>query len=104
MRLRKKRRRTRDRFYGGVIADHLASEFTHAHIPGNKDLNRVHPGTRSGCAILTSLAANGTGFWKFLVEPAANMVDFMNGCCEQASWPQAAPSMTGSVALHKDVT
>jgi hypothetical protein len=39
-----------------------------------------------------------------LVEPAANMVDFMNGCCEQASWPQAAPSMTGSVALHKDVT
>ena len=30
--------------FGGVIAGHLVSEFAHAHIPGDKDLNRIHPG------------------------------------------------------------
>jgi Xaa-Pro dipeptidase len=30
--------------FGGVIAGHLVSEFAHAHIPGNKDLNRIYPG------------------------------------------------------------
>jgi Xaa-Pro dipeptidase len=30
--------------FGGAIAGHLVSEFAHAHIPGNKDLNRVYPG------------------------------------------------------------
>ena len=27
--------------FGGVIAGHLVSEFAHAHIPGDKDLNRI---------------------------------------------------------------
>jgi hypothetical protein len=30
--------------FGGVIAGHLVSEFAHAHIPGDKDLNRICPG------------------------------------------------------------
>lgn len=30
--------------FGGVIAGHLVSEFAHAHIPGDKDLNRIYPG------------------------------------------------------------
>jgi Xaa-Pro aminopeptidase len=30
--------------FGGAIAGHLVSEFAHAHIPGDKDLNRIHPG------------------------------------------------------------
>ena len=30
--------------FGGIIAGHLVSEFAHAHIPGNKDLNRIYPG------------------------------------------------------------
>ena len=30
--------------FGGVIAGHLVSEFAHALIPGNKDLNRIYPG------------------------------------------------------------
>jgi Xaa-Pro aminopeptidase len=30
--------------FGGAIAGHLVSEFAHAHIPGSKDLNRIHPG------------------------------------------------------------
>jgi Xaa-Pro dipeptidase len=29
--------------FGGVIAGHLVSEFAHAHIPGDKDLNRIQP-------------------------------------------------------------
>jgi Xaa-Pro dipeptidase len=29
--------------FGGAIAGHLVSEFAHAHIPGDKDLNRIHP-------------------------------------------------------------
>lgn len=29
--------------FGGVIAGHLVSEFAHAHIPGNMDLNRIRP-------------------------------------------------------------
>lgn len=29
--------------FGGVIAGHLVSEFAHAHIPGDKQLNRIHP-------------------------------------------------------------
>src|SRR3954465_14553527 len=30
--------------FGGVIAGHLVSEFAHAHIPGDKNLNRIYPG------------------------------------------------------------
>jgi Xaa-Pro dipeptidase len=30
--------------FGGAIAGHLVSEFAHAHIPGDKDLNRIQPG------------------------------------------------------------
>ncbi|MDI3558994.1 M24 family metallopeptidase [Bradyrhizobium sp. Arg816] len=30
--------------FGGAIAGHLVSEFAHAHIPGDKNLNRVQPG------------------------------------------------------------
>lgn len=30
--------------FGGAIAGHLVSEFAHAHIPGDKNLNRVMPG------------------------------------------------------------
>ncbi len=30
--------------FGGKIAGHLVSEFAHAHIPGDKDLNRIYPG------------------------------------------------------------
>lgn len=30
--------------FGGAIAGHLASEFAHAQIPGDKDLTRIHPG------------------------------------------------------------
>lgn len=30
--------------FGGKIAGHLVSEFAHAHIPGDKDLNRISPG------------------------------------------------------------
>jgi Xaa-Pro dipeptidase len=30
--------------FGGVIAGHLVSEFAHAQIPGDKDLNRIKPG------------------------------------------------------------
>jgi hypothetical protein len=29
--------------FGGAIAGHLVSEFAHAQIPGDKDLNRIHP-------------------------------------------------------------
>jgi Xaa-Pro dipeptidase len=29
--------------FGGVIAGHLVSEFPHAHIPGDKELNRISP-------------------------------------------------------------
>jgi Xaa-Pro dipeptidase len=29
--------------FGGVIAGHLVSEFAHAHIPGDKGLNRIQP-------------------------------------------------------------
>lgn len=29
--------------FGGVIAGHIVSEFAHAHIPGDKDLNRISP-------------------------------------------------------------
>jgi hypothetical protein len=29
--------------FGGAIAGHLVSEFAHAHIPGDKDLTRIHP-------------------------------------------------------------
>jgi Xaa-Pro dipeptidase len=29
--------------FGGVIAGHLVSEFAHAHIPGDMDLNRIRP-------------------------------------------------------------
>lgn len=30
--------------FGGAIAGHLVSEFAHAHIPGDKNLNRIQPG------------------------------------------------------------
>jgi Xaa-Pro dipeptidase len=30
--------------FGGAIAGHLVSEFAHAQIPGDKGLNRIHPG------------------------------------------------------------
>jgi Xaa-Pro dipeptidase len=30
--------------FGGAIAGHLVSEFAHAHIPGDKGLNRIQPG------------------------------------------------------------
>jgi len=30
--------------FGGVIAGHLVSEFAHALIPGDKNLNRIYPG------------------------------------------------------------
>ncbi len=30
--------------FGGVIAGHLVSEFAHAQIPGDKNLNRIYPG------------------------------------------------------------
>jgi Xaa-Pro dipeptidase len=30
--------------FGGAIAGHLVSEFAHAHIPGDKNLNRIYPG------------------------------------------------------------
>ena len=30
--------------FGGVIAGHIVSEFAHAHIPGDKNLNRIMPG------------------------------------------------------------
>jgi Xaa-Pro dipeptidase len=29
--------------FGGAIAGHLVSEFAHAHLPGDKELNRIHP-------------------------------------------------------------
>lgn len=29
--------------FGGVIAGHIVAEFAHAHIPGDKDLNRIGP-------------------------------------------------------------
>jgi len=29
--------------FGGKIAGHIVSEFAHAHIPGDKDLNRIGP-------------------------------------------------------------
>lgn len=29
--------------FGGAIAGHLVSEFAHAHIPGDKDITRIHP-------------------------------------------------------------
>lgn len=29
--------------FGGVIAGHIVSEFAHAHIPGDKELNRISP-------------------------------------------------------------
>ncbi|HVJ52340.1 MAG TPA: M24 family metallopeptidase [Aliidongia sp.] len=29
--------------FGGQIAGHLVAEFAHAHIPGNKDLNKIWP-------------------------------------------------------------
>jgi Xaa-Pro dipeptidase len=29
--------------FGGAIAGHLVGEFAHAHIPGDKDLMRIHP-------------------------------------------------------------
>lgn len=30
--------------FGGAIAGHLVSEFAHAYIPGDKNLNRIQPG------------------------------------------------------------
>jgi Xaa-Pro dipeptidase len=30
--------------FGGKIAGHIVSEFAHAHIPGDKNLNRIGPG------------------------------------------------------------
>jgi Xaa-Pro aminopeptidase len=29
--------------FGGAIAGHIVSEFAHAHLPGNKDYNRISP-------------------------------------------------------------
>ncbi len=35
---------TRGWRFGGAIAGHIVSEFAHAHLPGNKDHNRIGPG------------------------------------------------------------
>jgi Xaa-Pro dipeptidase len=55
--------------FGGVIAGHLASEFAHAQIPGDKDLNCIKPGNTKPMRIRTNSDGSGWILEIHLVEP-----------------------------------